>query len=54
MSGYTSALSEKRISELWAEHDRLRREIERLQERFSEVNDALMADLKARTGFPHD
>ncbi len=37
---------------LWAAHDRLRRQIEELQVKFSQVNDRLMDDLNARTGFP--
>lgn len=50
--GTVTALTEEQRAALWAEHDRLRKEIEQLQVEFGRVNDQLMEDLKARTGFP--
>ena len=47
-------LSDEQAAVLQAERDRLERQIARARARLSEVDDLLMADLKARTGFPRE
>jgi uncharacterized coiled-coil protein SlyX len=49
MNGLTcdATLTEIQLAGLWAEHDRLRKQIEALDRRFRRVNDQLMAHIMA-------